>query len=189
MPTDAQHTKAHPKQKSPPSLINPLLISSIALRAAHTVTSPKRARPQSPAGWARLAQRTDPEAAHRRTRTCRDPAPRCQGRRSFCEHFRSAGASRRAWPAPRATVWFTNCARPGRMRIGHALRGAVSGPVLRDDLRLSGYLDDTFCTTQCLDLGGYGLLDTTGLFDLASAHAHVACACACMCMCMSATSR
>ena len=35
MPTDAQHTKAHPKQKSLPSLIKPLLISSIALQA-HT---------------------------------------------------------------------------------------------------------------------------------------------------------
>ena len=101
MPTDAQHTKAHPKQKSLPSLIKPLLISSIALQA-HTPSQltplPKngRRRPRSQADWARLAQRTDPGAAHHRTRARRDPAPHCQCRRSFCEHSRcSAAASRR----------------------------------------------------------------------------------------------
>ena len=57
MPTDAQHTKAHPKQKSPPSLINPLLISSIALRAAHAPSlhvakkGPGHSRQQVVRGW------------------------------------------------------------------------------------------------------------------------------------------
>lgn len=57
MPTDAQHTKAHPKQKSPPSLINPLLISSIALRAAHSPSvrvakkGPGHSRQQVVRGW------------------------------------------------------------------------------------------------------------------------------------------
>ena len=98
MPTDAQHTKAHPKQKSLPSLIKPLLISSIALQA-HTPSQltplPKngRRRPRSQADWARLAQRTDPGAAHHRTRARRDPAPHCQCRRSFCEHFRCSAAA------------------------------------------------------------------------------------------------
>ena len=116
MPTDAQHTKAHPKQKSLPSLIKPLLISSIALQA-HTPSQltplPKngRRRPRSQADWARLAQRTDPGAAHHRTRARRDPAPHCQCRRSFCEHFRcSAAASRARGPAARRAL----CLSAGR---------------------------------------------------------------------------
>ena len=106
MPTDAQHTKAHPKQKSLPSLIKPLLISSIALQA-HTPSQltplPKNGcrRPRSQADWARLAQRTDPGAAHHRTRARRDPAPHCQCRRSFCEHFRCSAAAWRRHDAGR----------------------------------------------------------------------------------------
>ena len=101
MPTDAQHTKAHPTQTSAPSLISPLLICSIALRTvvctAHTVITPL-----TPAGWVRLAQHTVLGACHQ-TRPA--PVAHRHGRRSSCEQFRSAGALRRP------------CARLGSPRV------------------------------------------------------------------------